>query len=417
VGERVGRTGLERRYDSVLRGVAGEQCFLVDPRGRPMALDRHRDPVPGLDLRLSIDLGLQQQLTEALGGALGTSGGDVAGAVAMDPKTGQVLAMASLPALDNNLYGPPVDKAAVDQSKSAPGHPGLEHVTQVAAPPGSIFKPVVAAADLADPVPPLPPGTVVPTGARFSYSGHSFANWRPLGPANLVSALAWSNDVYFYKLALALGPERIHDLGTALGAGQLTGIDIDETAGELGTPASVQQRGGTWYPAATVVLGIGQGHVTATPMQAARWMAALATGQLVTPRLGLDFAGADHKASAVPAPGPAPLPFAGALGPLRDGMRQAVATGTAGILGGLPLSVMAKTGTAEDPASPNGDTDSWMIAAAPAEDPAVVFASFVRGGGHGGTTSGPVVKRALQYFADHRPDVLGAAVATGAPPP
>src|SRR5439155_194315 len=100
------------------------------------------------------------------------------------------------------------------------GHSGLEHVTQVAAPPGSIFKPVVAAADLADPVPPLPPGTVVPTGARFSYSGHSFANWRPLGPANLVSALAWSNDVYFYKLALALGPERIHDLGTALGAGQ-----------------------------------------------------------------------------------------------------------------------------------------------------------------------------------------------------
>ena len=67
---------------------------------------------------------------------------------------------------------------------------------------------------------------------------------------------------------------------------------------------------------------------------------------------------------------------------------------------------MAKTGTAEDPASPNGDTDSWMIAVAPAEDPAVVFASFVRGGGHGGTTSGPVVKQALQYFADHRPDIL-----------
>jgi cell division protein FtsI/penicillin-binding protein 2/cell division protein FtsW (lipid II flippase) len=409
VGERVGRAGLERHYDAVLRGVAGEQCFLVDPRGRPVALERHRDPVPGLDLRLSIDLGLQQQLSDALGGALTASGGDLGGAVAMDPKSGQVLAMASLPASDNNVYGPPVDEAALSQAKSAPGHPTLEHVTQVAAPPGSTFKPVVAAADLVTGA--LPPDQVVPTGASFSYSGHTFANWRPLGPANLVQALAWSNDVYFYKLGLLLGPERIHDIGTALGAGQLTGIDVDETAGELGTPESLRSRGSPWYPAATVVLGIGQGHVTATPIQAARWLAGIATGQLVTPRLGLDFAGADHKATVVPGPGPVPLPFAGALGPLREGLRQAVVSGTAGLLGGLPISVMAKTGTAEDPASPNGDTDSWMIAAAPAEDPGIVFASFVRGGGHGGTTSGPVVKGALQYFADHRAEILTTGAA------
>jgi cell division protein FtsI/penicillin-binding protein 2 len=327
----------------------------------------------------------------------------------MDPKTGQVLAMASLPAQDNNVYGPPVDAAALARAKDAPGHPTLEHVTQVAAPPGSVFKPVVAAADLVDGV--LPPGQVVPTGGSFSHNGHSFANWKPLGPANLVQALAWSNDVYFYKLGLLLGPERIHDIGTALGVGQPTGIDVDETAGELGTPDSLRRRGATWYPAATVVLGIGQGHVTATPLQAARWMAGLSTGQLVTPRLGLDFAGADHTANAVPVPGAVPLPFAGALGPVREGMRQAVLGGTAGILRGLPLSVLAKTGTAEDPASPNGDTDSWMIAAAPAEDPGIVLASLVRGGGHGGTTSGPVVRRVLQYFADHRGEILTTGAA------
>jgi cell division protein FtsI/penicillin-binding protein 2/cell division protein FtsW (lipid II flippase) len=405
LGERIGRAGIEHHYDAVLRGVAGEQCFLVDPRGRPVGLERHRDPVPGLDLRLSIDLGLQQQLSAALGGALGGSGGDLGGAVALDPKTGQVLAMASLPAVDDNLYGPPVDEAALEAARKAPGHPTLEHATQVAAPPGSTFKPVVAAADLADPV--LAPDAVVATGGSFTYAGHRFNNWKALGPANLVQALAWSNDVYFYKLALQLGPERIHDIGTTLGAGVPTGIDIDETAGELATPESLHARGAPWYPAATVVLGIGQGHVTATPMQAARWMAGLVTGQMVTPRLGLDFAGADRKPTAVPGPGPVPMPFAAALGPLRDGMRQAVETGTAGLLADLPLSVMAKTGTAEDPASPNGDTDSWMIAAAPAEDPAIVLASFVRGGGHGGTTSGPVVKGALQYFADHRDEVVG----------
>jgi len=415
LGERVGRSGIERHYDAVLRGVAGEQCFFVDPRGRPVGLERHRDPVPGLDLRLSIDLGLQQQLSAALAKGLGDSGGDLGGAVALDPKTGQVLAMASLPAVDDSIYGPPLDEAALEAAKKGPGHATLEHVTQVAAPPGSTFKPVVAAADLADPSPPLAPDVVVPTGGSFTYGGHVFHNWKVLGPANLVQALAWSNDVYFYKLALQLGPERIHDIGTALGAGQPTGIDIDEVAGELATPESQHARGAPWYPADGVVLGIGQGRVTATPLQAARWMAGLATGQMVTPRLGVDFAGADHKASAVPAPGPVPLPFAAALGPLRDGMRQAVATGTAGLLGDLPLSAMAKTGTAEDPASPNGNTDSWIIAAAPAEDPAIVLASFVRGGGHGGTTSGPVVKAALQYFADHRADVL--AVGPVAAPP
>jgi len=405
IGERVGRAGLERRYDPILRGVAGEQCFLVDPRGRPVALDRHRDPVPGLDLRLSIDLGLQRHMSDALGAALAGSGGDLAAAVALDPKTGQVLAMSSLPAADNNLYGPPLDEAALDQARKAPGHPTLEHATQVAAPPGSAFKPVVAAANLSLPNPPLPAGQVIPTGGSFFHEGHTFANWSPMGSQNLVRAIAMSNDVYFYKLGLMLGPERIHEIGTALGVGQPTGIDVDESVGELGTPESVKQAGGTWYSAASVVLGIGQGHVTATPLQAARWMAGIATGQMITPRLGLDFAAADHAPTAAPAPGPAPLPFAGALGPIRDGLRQVVTNGTARSLSGLPLSVMAKTGTAEDPASPNGETDAWLIAAAPAEDPAIALAVLLRGGGHGGETAAPVARTAVEYFAAHRAEI------------
>jgi cell division protein FtsI/penicillin-binding protein 2 len=134
-------------------------------------------------------------------------------------------------------------------------------------------------------------------------------------------------------------------------------------------------------------------------------MAAVATGQLVTPRLGLEFAGGDRAANGIPAPGPVPLPFAGVLGPVRDGLVQVVAGGTAALLKALPFPVMAKTGTAEDPSTPNKDTDSWLIAAAPADDPQIVLASMVRGGGHGGETSGPVVKAALQYFADHRAEI------------
>jgi cell division protein FtsI/penicillin-binding protein 2 len=371
---------------------------------------RQRDPVAGLDLRLSLDLGLQQQMNDALAGALKSSGGDLAGAVAMDPKSGQVLAMASLPSYDNNLYGPPLDQAALDQAKNAPGHPTLEHVVQVAAPPGSTFKPVVAAANLSLPAPPLPADKVIPTGATFTSGGHTFGNWQPMGPQSLVPAIAMSNDVYFYKLALMLGPERIHEIGTALGVGRPTGVDLPaEVSGFMGTPEANQKAGQPWYPAATVVLGIGQGQVTASPLQTARYMAGLATGQLVTPRLGLTF-GTDHgDPTPVPAPAPVPLAFAPVLDPIREGMRQAVLSGTAQRLKDLPASAMAKTGTAQDPASPNGDTDAWIMAASPAEDPAIVAVSFVRGGGHGGSTSGPVVRQVLQYFLDHRADILPTA--------
>ena len=424
IGERVGRSGLERRYDPVLRGVAGEQCFLVEPKGRPVALDRYRPPVPGLNLRLGIDLGLQRQLSDALAAAVSKSGGDLGGAVALDPKTGHVMAMASVPAIDNNIYGPPFDEAAFQQGKAAPGHPTLEHVTQVAAPPGSIFKPVVAAANLALPTPALPPEQVIPTGGSFTHQGHTFNNWKSMGPMNLVSAIAWSNDVYFYKLGLMLGPERIHEIGTALGVGVPTGIDLDEGAGELGTPESTEKRGGTWYSASTVVLGIGQGHITTTPIQAARWTAAIATGQLITPRLALDFTAPGQAATAVPAPPPSPLSFANVLAPVREGMRQVTLNGTATILKDVGFSVLAKTGTAEDPAAPNGDTDAWLVAAAPAEDPSIAIAVLVRGGGHGGETAGPVVKSALQYFGAHRavllggsPALPGGSAAPAGPPP
>jgi cell division protein FtsI/penicillin-binding protein 2 len=401
VGERVGRTGLERRYDPVLRGVSGEQCFLVDPRGRPVALERYRPPAPGLNLRTSLDLGLQQQLNDALAAAVAKSGGDLGGAAALDPKTGRVLALASVPSLDNSAYGPPLDEAALQQAKDAPGHPTLHHATQVAAPPGSIFKPVVAAANLALPQPLLPPGQVIPTGGSFTYEGHTFNNWKTLGPQNLVGAIAWSNDVYFYKLGLMLGPERIHDTATALGVGVPTGIDLDESSGTLETPESVKAKGGTWYPASSVVLGIGQGQITATPLQAARWTAALATGQVVTPRLGLDFTAPGQPATAVPNPPPTPVPFAAALGPVRDGMRQVVADGTATILKDVPLTLLAKTGSAEDPTAKNGRTDAWIVAAGPVEDPGITIAVLVRGGGHGGETAAPVAKVGLQYFAAH----------------
>jgi cell division protein FtsI/penicillin-binding protein 2 len=383
----------------------------VNPAGVPVALGERRDPVPGAALRLSIDLGLQQQLDASLVAAVRAQPrpqGKVGGAVAMDPRSGQVLAIASTPSFDNNVYGPPIDAGALQAVGETPGSPLLEHATQAVAPPGSTFKLVVAAANQAHQV--FAPDQVIATGAEFTYGGHVFHNWKPMGPMNLVQSLAISNDVYFYRLALALGPDALIDTAHALGVGSPTGIDLPaESAGYLGTPESVKQKGGAWYGGSTVILGIGQGELQVTPLQNARWTAGVATGNLVTPRLGLAIGTDGTTYTALPAPATTPLPFADQLGPVRDGMRAAVTGGTAVRLAGLPAAVGAKTGTAQDGGLPEGEYDNWMSAAAPMEAPEIVMTALVPGPGTGGNSATTVVADSLRWYLEHQPDV----VATG----
>jgi cell division protein FtsI/penicillin-binding protein 2/cell division protein FtsW (lipid II flippase) len=407
IGEFVGRAGLEQQYDAILRGVNGRQCLYVDPTGVPMAMGGRVEPIHGATLRTSLDLGLQRQITGSLDAALRAQPrrGAIAAAVAMDARNGQVLAVVSLPSYDNNIFGPPIDIAALRAVTDAPGHPMLESVTQAALPPGSTFKLVVATAGLLDPV--FPPHRAIPTGGSFTLGGHTFDNWRAMGPMNLVESIAWSNDVYFYKLAHALGPTPLIEAARALGVGAPTGIDLPgESPGYLGTPESVAASGRHWYGGSTVILGIGQGYLLTTPLQNARWTAGIATGQLVTPRLGL-AAGTDQSVyTALPTPAPTPLPFADRLGPIRDGMRGAVTGGTAVRLSGLPFPVAAKTGTAQDGNLPDGTYDNWLSAVAPADDPDVVVTAVVQGPGTGNNNVKGVVADALQYYVGQREEVL-----------
>jgi cell division protein FtsI/penicillin-binding protein 2/cell division protein FtsW (lipid II flippase) len=408
IGEFVGRSGIEQQYDALLRGVNGRRCEYVDPAGRRVADAGTVAPIPGQNLWLSLDLPLQKRMARELGTQIRRSGGDLGGAVALDPRTGQVLAMASSPSYDNEIYGPPVDPKALAKARSKRTLPMLEHTTQVSAPPGSVFKLVVAAADMAYGT--IPANRVVPTGGSFTYGGHVFHNWMTLGPQDLGQALAWSNDVYFYKLALALGPDRIHRVGRALGVGEPTGIDLPgESAAYFGTPASVATRGGDWYAGSTVILGIGQGYVTATPLQVARWTAGVGTGRMVVPRLGLATSGSGTPFTVLPVPASSALAFAGTLGPVRRGLREAVTGGTAARLAALPVAAGGKTGSAQDPASPNGRADSWFTALAPLSNPTLVVTAFVRGGGHGASTAGPVVHETLAYFLSHQKQILASS--------
>ncbi|MBB3084005.1 FtsW/RodA/SpoVE family cell cycle protein [Geodermatophilus sabuli] len=408
-GEFVGRAGLEQQYDAVLRGINGQQCVYVDPTGVPAALGERQAPVPGAELRLSIDLGLQRLLDSGLAAALRAQPrpqGKIGAAVAMDPRTGQVLAMASTPSFDNNVYGPPVDTGALQALADAPGSPMLEHVTQAVAPPGSTFKLVVAAANQAHAA--FAPHRAIPTGASFTYGGHTFGNWKPMGPMDLVESIAISNDVYFYKLALALGVDAIAETARSLGVGERTGIDLPaESAGYLGTPESVRERGGAWYGGSTVILGIGQGEIQVTPLQNARWTAAVATGELVTPRLALAVGTDAGTYTALPAPAATPVPFAAELGPVREGMREAVTRGTATRLADLPAPAGAKTGTAQDGGLRDDEYDNWMSAAAPMDAPEIVVTALVQGPGTGGNTARNVVADTLRHYLEHRADVVG----------
>lgn len=408
LGATVGRTGLEQVYDPILRGTDGRQCVYVTPAGTPMAMGRYTAPRRGSTLRLTLDLGLQRELTRSLDAVLrtrpGQPRGDLGGAVVLDPRNGQVLAMASRPSYDNRVYGPPVRNKALDRLAHDAGSPMLEHVTQVAAPPGSTFKLVVAAASMRRGL--VPPSQVLPGGSAWTLGDHTFHNWMSLPAQSLPEAISWSNNVYFYQLAHALGPQPIIDTARTLGVGRPTGIDLPgESSGYLGTPRSVARDGGTWYAGSTVILGIGQGYLTVTPLQDALWTAGVATGAVVTPHLGLGYGDGRHR-SLLRWPRPRPLPYADKLGPVRDGMALAATSGTASILSVLPVRAGAKTGSAQDPSAPNGAPDSWFTAAAPLSRPRVVATSFVRGGGHGVSTSGAVVLPVLEYYFAHEREIL-----------
>ena len=287
-GEIVGRAGLEQQYDSVLRGVNGRQCVYVSPPGIPVAMGERVEPVRGADLRLSLDLGLQERLSAGLvDRAAGPAGTTATSAPPWrwtperpGPRARErpVVRQQRLRAADRRRRG------AGAAAGAGPSH------ARARDPGGTSARfDVQAGGGGSRPGPPGdPPEKVIPTGADYTLGGHTFGNWKPMGPMDLVQSIAWSNDVYFYKLANALGPEPIIDAAHALGVGKRTGIDLPgESPGYIGTPESVAANGGTWYGGSTVILGIGQGYLTVTPLQNALWTAGVATGQLVTPRLGM----------------------------------------------------------------------------------------------------------------------------------
>lgn len=393
----VGQTGLERRYDDKLQGQEGSRIVIVDKDDREIDRLGEKPAVPGEDLVTTLDLDLQRAAEQALGDSVGV-------AVAIRPRTGEVLALASLPSVDPTLFADGISPADFNALVADPRKPFRNRAIQDRYSPGSVFKVFMTAAGLGEHVIGTQESIFCPGYAILHNS--RFACWKEGGHGHisLHEALMHSCNVYFYEVGDRLGIDRIAEYATRMGLGRKTGIDLPgENSGLIPTPEWKEQTiGERWYPGETISVSIGQGAVSLTPLQLTWSMGGLAIGgHLVTPHL-VD-----------PANGGEPLTpesyeiTAEALEIIRSALWDVVngdGTGTSARVAGF--DVAGKTGTAQVVSSQAYGTrqefedHAWFVGFAPASAPEIAVGVFVENGGHGGSAAGPVAQAVFQAYFD-----------------
>jgi penicillin-binding protein 2 len=441
-GDWIGQAGVEASYDEYIRGKDGEAQVTVDSRGRPTSVERDvKTFVPGNTLKLTLDVNLQRaaeqgirdgiQAAHASGasGAWAANGGAI---VALDPRDGAVLALASYPTYEPSIYVSRDPKKLArfqnDEIARQENFPGLNRALDVTYPPGSTWKPVTALAAMQEHI--LSPYTSLLCDPVFTAYGQDFKNWNPSYShwIELPTALAESCDTYFYRVGLSfyeLPANRGHLLqqwASRFGFGAPTGIDVGpETPGLVPTPEWRQKRFGgpeyseidrTWKPGYSIQLAIGQGDLDVTPLQMTRFYAMIANGgRLVTPHLAEDVEEPtgdgqvlrrfDPPAPETPGVDPA------ALDVVEQGLYQAThaTNGTSsGIFGAFPVEIAGKTGTAEKLVTLPGDSralkldQSWWCGYGPVDNPTIVVCAVIENGGHGGTAAAPAALKVFQRF-------------------
>ncbi|MFA7160572.1 MAG: penicillin-binding protein 2 [Kiritimatiellia bacterium] len=384
-----GKTGLEKKYDKWLSGDAGGRLVRVDVTGFKHDETCLREPVPGGDLRLGLDLRMQQIAERAIA--------DTSGAVVvLDPDTGDVLAMASSPGFNLNLFASGLTAETWRGLVADERKPFFNRAAQGMYPPGSTFKPLVALAALTQGK--ASAGTVFVCNGRFELGGQVFSCHMgdAHGPVDIPRALEASCNVYFCNLGLLCGYDLIYHMALAAGFGRETGLDLDGEAPGLLPSKSWKRhaRGESWRDGDTCNVSLGQGAMLVTPLQMAVFTAALANGgRLLRPRLvtGLRPHGSEGF-EPVPPVVENDLHWPTAhLAVVREGMRRVIGApeGT-GRLAALPDVVMAgKTGTAEFGRKGAGRQHGWMILFAPFDRPRFAVAMVVDESVSGGLTVGP----------------------------
>lgn len=407
----IGKVGVEGRWQTDLNGRRGGEQVEVDAAGRKLRVLSKRPPLPGMNLTLTIDKNLQFVAEEALKGKKGA-------VVAMNPMNGEILACASSPAFDPNVFIEGIDKTEWNRMVSSKDYPLQNRAISGQYPPGSTFKIVVALAALEEGV--IEPDKEIFCPGRYHLGRHVFRCWKKggHGKVDLHKALVESCDVYFYTVGKRLGVDRIAQYAMMLGLGRKTRFDLDfERPGLIPTSQWKLKRWGVpWQAGETISTSIGQSFVLATPIQMARLIAAVFNGgYLFQPKI-IKHVGKDHRETYKFSP---KVVGRVAAKPENLELIKNALVGVVNQKGGTAyyrarikgVSVAGKTGTSQvvnleaQKNSKNGGKipmefrdHAWFVAIAPADKPALAVAVLVEHGEHGSSAAAPVAKQMIEAY-------------------
>lgn len=418
LGDIIGKTGVESMYEGLLRGQKGSQQLEVNASGRPLSVIRDEDPVPGHNLMLSVDLKIQKAAEQALKDAMSRArsgpgerfAADAGAAIVLDPRNGEILAIASNPTYNPELFIGGISKKNWTELMAKKNNYPLNNRALMAYPPGSTFKPVTMMGALEDGL-----ATVNDT---FNCTGKWYglgkkwvkACWNRSGHGGIgvLRGMAESCDIVFYVMGHSFhkdGQERLQHWARELGFGTRTGVDLateargrvpdKEWKREFNKKSPEYQR---WYPGDTVNIAIGQGDLLATPLQLATFYGAIANGGMVyRPHVGKAMISWDGNVKREFKPKPEDkkrLPVSKEIiAYTQSSLTKVTEEGTgAGAFNGFPVKVAGKTGTSEVRGK---DDFAWFVCYAPVDEPKFVVVVLVEQGGHGGSTAAPAARKIL----------------------
>lgn len=395
LGDLIGRSGVERSYEDILRGRDGAEYVVVNAMGRRVATfsggPARRPPEPGHDLVLTIDLKVQRALEEVM---KDVGRGAV---VAIDPRDGGILGMVSRPAFDPNEFSFGISRARWKELSAEGANPLLNRAIQGAYPPGSTFKIVTMAAALENGVA-GPRTRLASCYGSYLFGGRSFGCWKKSGHGSLdfIGAIEHSCDVYFYQIGPKLGLPHLSEAAYALGLGARTGIDLpQERRGLIPDLAWYDKRWGVnkWPKGTLLNLAIGQGELLVTPIQLATMVAEVARdGEPLRPHVVQSIVGVqDYKPEKPTQPGYAVKDEVWQS--VREGLKKVVETGTATLARVPDLAIAGKTGTAQNP---HGKDHALFVCYAPADHPTIAMAFVIENSGHGGSICAPKAGQVLK---------------------
>ena len=410
-GALVGKSGLERQYDDILRGTDGARRVVVDNLGHEVELLDQEDPTPGTDLRLTIDADLQAVAEDSFKG-------DQGALVALDPRDGEVLALVSRPAFDPNQFAKGISRQDWAALTSDADHPLLNRAIQAQLAPGSVYKIVMATAGLETGA--LDPNKTYFCPGSASFYGHPFGCWehKGHGHVDVHQAIVHSCDVFFYNLGKDMGIDKMAEYSAEFGLGRKTGIDLPNE--EEGTVPSPEWKEKTfhqkWYAGETISVAVGQGALTVTPVQVAYVIGGIASGgNFARPRLVLPKQAAPDAAGQSIQPSIQMVKVAlndATIAIVTDAMYGVVNEGGTGASARVPgIDIAGKTGSAQVVSNAlakasrgSGDDfndNAWFVGMAPRRNPEIVVAVLWQGGLHG-SLAAPLARDVIKAYYDKK---------------